>query len=219
MLDISKETIVLAIESAIGGGSIALCKGYEILRSISGAESVSRAEELLPNIKTLLSETGLIRSDIDAIAVSRGPGSFTGIRIGLSTALGLARGLNIPCIGVSLMECIVEHYGRDENRIVAIPVGRTDIAWQLFIDGENCETRVDDISAFINKIEGYPDASVLVHPDIFRMLPDDRTLPPNFREIETDLASIIGLRGLDWSDRSDLSPIYIHNQARAGSLF
>ncbi len=218
MLNSSKEILVLGIESAIGGGSIALCKGNEVLRSISGTESVSRAEELLPNIKTLLAETGLDRSEIGFIAVSRGPGSFTGIRIGISTALGLARGLNIPCVGISLIDCIFEHCGSNAPTIIAVPVGRTDIAWRAFVD-DHSDTRVEDISVFLDKIDDYGDTIVLIHPEIFKMVSDEDSRIRRCRAIDTDLAGVIGVEAAKWTDRSDLAPIYIYNQARAGNLF
>ncbi|MGQ0543253.1 MAG: tRNA (adenosine(37)-N6)-threonylcarbamoyltransferase complex dimerization subunit type 1 TsaB, partial [Blastocatellia bacterium] len=97
---------VLAIESAIQDGSIALFRDGKEIASVGGSDDVSRAEELLPNIEKLFNDTGIKFDEIDLIAVSRGPGSYTGIRIGIATVLGLARALNISCAGVSVLEAM-----------------------------------------------------------------------------------------------------------------
>ncbi len=211
--------IILSIESAVGGGSIALTKGTEILGSTAGNESVSRAEELLPNIKELLSLTGIRQKQLGAIAVSRGPGSFTGIRIGISTALGLARGLGIECIGISLIQCILESSSLGPDAIIAIPVGRTDIAWQCVSGERKTETRVDDLSVFVEKISECPRSTILLHSNILKMLPAEQFPIERIREIDNDLAGLIGLQAPNWIDRNDLSPIYLHNEMRAGNLF
>src|SRR6185503_16866701 len=73
---------------------------------------------------------------ITKLAVSTGPGSYTGIRIGIGTALGLKNGLNIPCVGVPVTEAIHVVSSRREKIVTAIPMGRNDIAYQEF-DAEN----------------------------------------------------------------------------------
>ena len=64
---------------------------------------------LLPMAEQMLKDTNIALSDVDAIAVARGPGSFTGIRIGVSTAKGLAWGAQKPAIGVSTLEAMAYH--------------------------------------------------------------------------------------------------------------
>ena len=101
-----KSKIVLAIEAAIRGGSVSLLDGETEILSWHGVTLVSRAEDLLVNISGILEQSGFDKSQIDMIAVSNGPGSFTGIRIGLATALGLKNSLGIPCFGVSLLAAV-----------------------------------------------------------------------------------------------------------------
>jgi len=123
--------IILAIESAIGGGSISLLSdGSEIAHWV-GKSDVSKAEELLVNIDSLLKENNIHRKEIDMIAVSAGPGSFTGIRIGIATALGLKNGLGITMSSQSALKAMT--YLQTEGKITAaIPMGRNAVCLQSF---------------------------------------------------------------------------------------
>ena len=95
------QNITLAIESAIRGGSVSLIgDGVEIANWIGSAD-VSKAEDLLADIDLMLGANGLTIHDVGHVAVSAGPGSFTGIRIGIATALGLETGLGIPMSSIS----------------------------------------------------------------------------------------------------------------------
>ena len=77
-----------------------------VLASHTLRSRVNHSIRMLPVIEQLLEETSLQVGDLAAIAVSQGPGSFTGVRIGISTAKGLAKGAEIPLIGVSTLEAM-----------------------------------------------------------------------------------------------------------------
>ena len=127
-----KEPLTLAIESAIRGGSISLIEDGREKANWIGSTDVSKAEELLANIDAMLKANGLTVRDVGHVAVSAGPGSFTGIRIGLATALGLSRGLAIPLSSVSALSAMAETCEFHGDAIVAIPVGRSGICKQMF---------------------------------------------------------------------------------------
>lgn len=125
---------VLAIEAAVSGGSLSLLQDGKELANWIGNSDVSRAEDLLVNIDRLLKDTGLDKQNLDLIAVSAGPGSFTGIRIGIATALGLGTGLGRPVSSVSTMVAMAADAPFSENCVVAIPMGRNAICIQSFFD-------------------------------------------------------------------------------------
>jgi len=128
----TKPKTVLAIESAISGGSISLQRdGLEIARWV-GSSSVSKAEDLLANIDDLMIRQGVSRGELDLIAVSAGPGSFTGIRIGIATALGLRTGLGIRMASESALRAIAYTQPDDEHLTVAVPAGREAVCVQSF---------------------------------------------------------------------------------------
>ena len=99
---------ILAIETTGAFASAALLQAEpdRILDVIHGNDRYSHLQNLTPQIETLLNRNELSIGDMTAIAVSHGPGSFTGIRIGVSTARALAQVLDIPCIPVSSLEAL-----------------------------------------------------------------------------------------------------------------
>ncbi|MDA8164342.1 MAG: tRNA (adenosine(37)-N6)-threonylcarbamoyltransferase complex dimerization subunit type 1 TsaB [Desulfobacteraceae bacterium] len=96
--------VVLAIETSGMCGSIALVTGRECIGEYSLQSKLTHSRRLLAGIDWLLGEAGLDWPGIGGIAVSLGPGSFTGLRIGLSTAKGLAMATGAPLLGVSALD-------------------------------------------------------------------------------------------------------------------
>jgi tRNA threonylcarbamoyladenosine biosynthesis protein TsaB len=93
--------LILAFDTATDVATSALVDDGEVL-----GERVSRAVTLLEDVDALLRQAGARTGDLDALAVGIGPGSFTGVRIGLATARGLAFGLDLPVAGVSTLAAL-----------------------------------------------------------------------------------------------------------------
>ncbi len=205
--------IVLAIEAAIRGGSLALLEGDREIQSWQGLTDVSRAEDLLINIQELLYEAAIDKSEVDLIASSNGPGSFTGIRIGLATALGLNNSLGIPCRGVSLLEALAAKFSNFPKIVVAVPVGRNDICHQAFerehgilkpVAMPRSENK-ESFTTFFNEDSGY---DFLIQHDLYinLQLNDEHVHP-----IEINLAYAVGLAARNNDLASNMEPFYIQN--------
>ena len=82
--------LILAVESSCRVPSVALLRGDEVLAEVEGVPGRSGAESLLPGIDTVLRRSGTSLDAVEAFAVSIGPGSFTGLRVGVATLKGLA---------------------------------------------------------------------------------------------------------------------------------
>jgi tRNA threonylcarbamoyl adenosine modification protein YeaZ len=166
---------ILAIEAAIAGGSLSLCQGGSEIASWCGPTDVSRAEDLLINIDILLRETDLTKKDLGLIAVSSGPGSFTGIRIGIATALGFKNGLGIPMSSESALKAMVNGYiSREEEYqqpiYAAVPSGRNAVCLQRFIFDNQAITPVDEPATIREEdfLSMESDGStILVHSSLF----------------------------------------------------
>ena len=101
------ETILL-IETSTDCCSVALSRSTDILASRSDASPKVHASRLVPLTEEILGETGLTMCDVDAVAVSRGPGSYTGLRVGVSTAKGLCFGSGKPLLSVDTLQILVQ---------------------------------------------------------------------------------------------------------------
>ncbi len=113
---------ILAIDTSAVTASAALAEDGAPIAVYSQKAGQSHSETMLPMIKNMLDNTGTSIEDIDLFAVSEGPGSFTGIRIGISTIKGLAFGKNKPCIGVSTLEAMAHTVGTFAEDAVISPV-------------------------------------------------------------------------------------------------
>lgn len=98
--------LILALESSAKAASAALARDGALLDMAFRNNGLTHSCTLLPMAEEVLARCGLTLRDVDAVAVARGPGSFTGIRIGVSTAKGLCWGAEKPAVGVSTLEAM-----------------------------------------------------------------------------------------------------------------
>lgn len=92
--------ITLGIDTSAAEGGVALCKDDETLTELMMESPLQHAEELVPLIDEALDRCELETSDVDLVSVNSGPGSFTGLRIGLATAKGICQAAKIPLVGI-----------------------------------------------------------------------------------------------------------------------
>ncbi len=98
--------IILALDSTAVVASCAVCDNKKLMSLFTVNNGNTHSETLLPMVEASLKLLGLKVSDIDMFAISEGPGSFTGVRIGAATLKGLAFGKDKPCVGVSTLEAL-----------------------------------------------------------------------------------------------------------------
>ncbi len=98
--------IILSIDSSTPVAGIAVSDGMQLRGEITLNTKNTHSEKLMPLVQQLLEETDLTVKDLDAVAVTQGPGSFTGLRIGMATAKGLAQGAGKQLIAVPTLDCL-----------------------------------------------------------------------------------------------------------------
>lgn len=103
---ITDKDLILAFESSAKTASVALCRGKSILALYTQTSGLTHSQTLLPMAEHVLESTKTKISDIDIFAVTHGPGSFTGIRIGVSCVKGLCWANEKACIGISSLEAL-----------------------------------------------------------------------------------------------------------------
>ncbi|MEG1345249.1 MAG: tRNA (adenosine(37)-N6)-threonylcarbamoyltransferase complex dimerization subunit type 1 TsaB [Acidaminococcaceae bacterium] len=112
--------LVLGIDTATKVCAVGLCKDGKPLAEYQINIGMTHSEGLLPQLEQLLVRTGSAKNEVDLIAVSMGPGSFTGLRIGLATAEALAYSWQIPLTGVSTLKALA--YNVPVANVVLAPV-------------------------------------------------------------------------------------------------
>lgn len=131
--------IVLAIDTALDACSVAIVRGEETLSVLSEQMSRGQAERLAPMVRDAATKAGISFADIDRIAVTTGPGSFTGVRVGVSFARALALALNTPCVGVSTLEALALADGEGGLRAAVIETPGASY-FALYEDGASVTT-------------------------------------------------------------------------------
>jgi tRNA threonylcarbamoyladenosine biosynthesis protein TsaB len=109
---------VLAFDCAVSGLAVAVVRDGVRLAGLSEAGR-DQAARLLPAIATVLDQAEVARSELSLIAVTIGPGSFTGVRVGLAAARGLALGLGVPLAGIATTAVLLAQAARRERLVVA----------------------------------------------------------------------------------------------------
>jgi tRNA threonylcarbamoyl adenosine modification protein YeaZ len=130
--------MLLAIDTSTDSASIALVQDSKLLAEASWRCGQNHSVELLPRLAHLLNESKVGLQSISCVIVAKGPGSFNGLRVGISTAKGLAFSLGIPIIGISSLE--LEAYQYAETGLPICPIfnaGRGEIATALHQKKDN----------------------------------------------------------------------------------
>ena len=137
------EPLILSLETATLAGSLAVLRGDKILAKRVGTPEVSHSNTLLTDIDEVLSNLNLSVKDIDLFAVANGPGSFTGLRIGIATVKGLAATLNRACVGIPTLEAIAHSAGVWGAVVALLPAGRGEVFVQMFSTSRDTVTPLD----------------------------------------------------------------------------
>ena len=214
---------VLAIDSVSRQGSVSLINGSSVLATSSEASgNPARAEELILVINDVLETCKMTLEDLTGIAVATGPGSYSGIRIGMATAAGLSSARRIPAFGVSLLEGLAMTL--DSGSVMtAVRAGKHDIAYQEFVVIDREPRPVappvqDSEKNFVSMLDAGKRVVACdseLGKDLTDMLPDDIEL----LDAGFGLASLVGLFATRFPDRSPLQPFYLRNIGHTAAGF
>ena len=212
----------LAIDTSSNIVSVALSHKGEILASLTWKTTQNHTIELLPNLVCLLQKVKVELDFIGAIIVAKGPGSFNGLRVGISTAKGLASALSIPLLGVNTLEA--EAYPFAFTGLPLRPVhkaGRGEIATALYrqkgnewqcLEAENLTTvkglcrRIKQKTLFCGEIP--PD----IISEIQQNLGKQAIIPQSNSPSRASSLAILGWRKLSRGEQDDpvtLQPLYL----------
>ena len=138
-------TFILNIETATTNCSVSIAKdGETIVLKEDNDKSYSHAERLHVYIDSALKEVGITGADLSAIAISKGPGSYTGLRIGVSTAKGLCFALDKPLIAVPTLAALAKQAPMDHGVVVAMLDARRMEVYSAIYDSNYNEIRATE---------------------------------------------------------------------------
>ena len=124
------ETSAKAVSAAVTEDGKVLCSGYQ-------DTGLTHSRTLMPIVEGILKNTNLRLSDMDAIAVAAGPGSFTGIRIGVAAAKGLAFGADKPAVGVSTLAAMARNVSFADGLVVCATVARRQLVYNAVFEARD----------------------------------------------------------------------------------
>ena len=161
--------LILALESSAKAASVALMEDESLIAQYSQCSGLTHSRTLLPMVEDMLKNTEKKIADVDLIAVAHGPGSFTGIRIGVSTVKGLAWASDKKCVGVSTLEAMAWH-GVSAGGLICpvMDARRSQVYNALFeTDGDGrpvrlTEDRAVSLAELAGELKNYECAPLLV---------------------------------------------------------
>ena len=146
---------ILAIDTATQVSSVAVASVDKLAAELTMQAKLTHSETLMPHIKEVLRMANVRKENLEGIAVSIGPGSFTGLRIGLAAAKAMAYALNLPIVGVSTLKALAFHYPVPGIRIVSLLDAQKGNAYRESYEWEHGELRI------VNPVEVLPIAEIL----------------------------------------------------------
>ncbi|MFI7698437.1 tRNA (adenosine(37)-N6)-threonylcarbamoyltransferase complex dimerization subunit type 1 TsaB [Nonomuraea sp. NPDC049480] len=161
--------LVLAFDTATPAVTAALHDGERVLAESTTIDARRHGELLVPTIELVLGEARAALRDVTAIVAGSGPGPYTGLRVGLMTAQGLATTLGVPAYGICTLDAVAYGSGLAEPFLVATDARRKEVFWARYAD---MRTRLD--GPFVERpaqvpVEGLPvvGAGAELYRDIF----------------------------------------------------
>lgn len=218
---------ILSIDTASNLCTVAVLENEKCIKEIIVNDARNHSEKIMPVIEQALLESNLTLQNIDLIVCDKGPGSFTGIRIGVGTVLAFKDSLNIPSVGISSLEALAYNINTDGIICSLIDAKNNNVYFGVFEKKNNLVTQLEELS-FKTIEEIIP---ILNKYDKIIFVGDGSTqhkefLHSNFNTStfsdKNDLSSFsLGLAGLSAYNKninSDLMPLYLRKSQAERAL-
>ena len=216
---------ILAFETSAKAGSVALLDENKLLAESYQNTGLTHSQTLLTMAEDMLKSCNLTPADVTAVAVAAGPGSFTGVRIGVAAAKGFAWGAQLPCCGVSTLEAMALQMGVWQGYICPVmDARRAQVYNALFYVNQGTCTRIRedraialaDLGEELKKLEEpvflVGDGSILCYNTLLESVPN-LVLPPEHRMHQRASGVALAAREMlargEAADAAALTPNYL----------
>ena len=214
--------LILAFETTAKAGSVALHDGEKLLGESYCNTGLTHSQTLMVMAEDLLKSCGVTPQDVTAVAVAAGPGSFTGVRIGVAAAKGFSWGAELPCYGVSTLEAMARQLGVYSGYVLPVmDARRAQVYNAVFYAKEGvlerrCEDRAIALSDLAEELKNITepiflvgDGSVLCYNTLREQL-SSLVLPPEHRMRQRAAGvALAALQNPDNGDANSLTPNYL----------
>lgn len=215
--------IVLGIDTSSSTASVAICMDDKILAESTFITKLTHSQIILPLVERVISDANLTINDIDAYAVANGPGSYTGLRIGISAVKAIAFAQGKKCAGISTLQSLAYNCIAVKGTIVSLIKARENISYYAIFksDGNNLtrisDDNIADIKDIINEISELSDDVILIGDyaeDIFTNyssnLPNVRLAPQSINiSLATSICYLAKSNGFDTPNALNASYLQI----------
>jgi tRNA threonylcarbamoyladenosine biosynthesis protein TsaB len=213
--------LTLAFESSAKAASVALCEDGRLISQVIQCSGLTHSRTLLPMAEDLLKNAETEMKQIDCFAVAQGPGSFTGIRIGIATVKGLAWAADKPCIGVSTLAAMAWNGVAAGGLICAVMDARRSEVYNALFRIEDgrpvrlCPDRAISLSALTEELRERGEAPFLVGDGtelasaFFREQHLDHCVPPENVRWQNAWGVAMEAAGKELCTSQELLPVYL----------
>ncbi len=216
---------ILALDSSAVTASVAVLDHTKVIAELYSHSGLTHSETLMPMVDTALRMAGCPADTLDLLAVTQGPGSFTGLRIGIACVKGMAAGLQKPCMGISTLLCIARAYSGGEGIVCACMDARCGQVYyalfRAFTGGIERLTpdSADAIEALLPQLQAWSapvyfvgDGAALCYEALGERLTDARLAPPNLRYLRAANVALAAYESYDPGEDyapGRLQPLYL----------
>jgi len=231
---------VLALDTCLASCSVALCQDQNVLAWRSEAMRKGHAERIVPMVQEVMAQAGTAFDDLDLLAVTVGPGSFTGVRVGLAAARAMAMTAGKPLAGVTVMEALAQAVPPERRAgrllLVALDARRGELYLQTFDDqgrpmqqpwlGNRLDVAAPETPCLVigDGADAFADMVGCVIDDA-ALLPDARHVgqlaaarfDPGVRDLPRTMPGPIYLRDADARRPEDVAPVVLRREGAAAA--
>lgn len=219
---------ILSLECSATPASAAITENGTVLASTFVNVKFTHSQTLMPMAEDLLKTLNISMSDINALAITAGPGSFTGVRIGISALKGLAAPKNLPCISVSTLHAIAENYSDTDCILCAVMDARCNQVYNAVFDIKDnnitrlCEDRAllcDDLAKEISEKYGNSEKTIIIAGDgtdiFYPFVENFKNVKKSAMQRRFQNAASVGIIAQNYLDKgetlthSELLPFYL----------
>ena len=214
--------ILLCLDTSGPVAGVALMEDGKVRYEAMAVNAFTHSQSILPMVEEACLRTGLEIGNVDYFAVTAGPGSFTGVRIGISTVKGLAQGCNKPCIAVDALEAMANGVRFFDGILCPMQDARAGQVYAAAFEGGSMKRLMEDapvrLEDYLSTVEQFGRSMLFlgdgmpVHQDRIHELLGEKAVfaPPHISFLRPAAAAETAWRSLDRAvDCRQLSPLYL----------